>query len=123
MPVWGFAALVFWATGAPAAPVEVPGFVAAEAMIPMRDGIKLHTVIYTPVDSREPLPILFQRTPYNVDRRGASLTGGFQELVDDGYIFALQDIRGKFGSEGQFAMIRAPRPGRPQGDRRGDRRI
>ncbi len=109
VPVWGFAALVFWATGATAAPVEVPGFDVVEAMIPMRDGIKLHTVIYTPVNAREALPILFQRTPYNVDRRGASLTGGFQELVDDGYIFAFQDIRGKFGSEGQFAMIRAPR--------------
>jgi uncharacterized protein len=114
--VLGFAALVFWAAGAQAAPVEVPGFVVAEAMIPMRDGIKLHTVIYTPVNAREALPILFQRTPYNVDRRGTSLTGGFQELVDDGYIFALQDIRGKFGSEGQFAMIRAPRdPADPKG--------
>ena len=58
--MWGLAACLFWATGALAAPVEVPGFVVAEAMIPMRDGIKLHTVIYTPVEcpgtAADPVP-------------------------------------------------------------------
>jgi uncharacterized protein len=80
-----------------------------EAMIPMRDGIKLHTVIYSPVNARGALPILYQRTPYSADRRGTSLSSALHELVDDGYLFAFQDIRGKFGSEGEFAMIRAPR--------------
>ncbi len=98
-----------WATGSVAAPVEVPGFHVVESMIAMRDGVRLHTVIYSPVTARGAVPILFQRTPYSADRRGSSLATGLAELADDGYIFAFQDIRGKFGSEGEFAMIRAPR--------------
>src|SRR5206468_7486847 len=54
-------------------------------------------------------PILFLRTPYGVDGRSALFQSSLRELADDGYIFALQDIRGKFRSEGDFAMIRAPR--------------
>jgi putative CocE/NonD family hydrolase len=106
---WAVIALLLWATGLTAAPVAVPEFEVAEAMIPMRDGVRLHTVIYSPVGSRGALPILFQRTPYSADRRGTSLEGALRELVDDGYILVFQDIRGKFGSEGEFAMIRAPR--------------
>ncbi len=92
-----------------AAPVEVPGFTVTEAMIPMRDGVKLHTVVYAPEKAQAPLPILFQRTPYSADRRGSAIATSLRELADDGYIFACQDIRGKFGSEGTFAMIRPPR--------------
>ena len=106
---WAIIALLSWVTGVTAAPVDVPGFEAAEAMIRMRDGVRLHTAIYTPVGSQVALPILFQRTPYNADRRGTSLGTALRELVDDGYILVFQDIRGKFGSEGEFAMIRAPR--------------
>jgi putative CocE/NonD family hydrolase len=106
---WAVVALLSWVTGLSAAPVDVPGFDVSEAMIPMRDGVKLHTVIYTPVGFRGALPILFQRTPYNADSRGTKLEAALRELVDDGYLFVFQDIRGKFGSEGEFAMIRAPR--------------
>jgi putative CocE/NonD family hydrolase len=104
-----FVAILACTTAAGAAPVEVPGFNAFDAMIPMRDGVKLHTVIYSPANPRGALPILFQRTPYNADARGSSLQTALRELADDGYIFVFQDIRGKFGSEGEFAMIRAPR--------------
>lgn len=107
--LWAAIAILASLPAAIAAPVEVPGFTVIEAMVPMRDGIKLHTVIYSPEKAQIALPLLLQRTPYNVDRRGAQLTTGLQELADDGYIFAFQDIRGKFGSEGQFVMIRAPR--------------
>ncbi len=118
--VWTVAACWFLTAETLAAPVEVPGFTIAEKMISMRDGVKLHTVIYSPDKARYPLPILFQRTPYSADRRGTSLTGGLQELVDDGYIIVFQDIRGKFGSEGEFAMIRAPAtPPTPRGSTRG----
>lgn len=106
---WAFALVIAWSAGSVAAPVDVPGFRVVEAMIPMRDGVKLHTVIYAPTAARGTLPILFQRTPYSADRRGASLGAGLRELADDAYIFVFQDIRGKFGSEGEFAMIRAPR--------------
>jgi uncharacterized protein len=103
------AACLLWASGSPAAPVNAPGFDVVEAMIPMRDSVRLHTVIYTPAGARGALPILYQRTPYNADQRGNALGTSLRELVDDGYIFVFQDIRGKFGSEGEFAMIRAPR--------------
>jgi putative CocE/NonD family hydrolase len=98
-----------WTAAADAAPVDVAGFAAAEAMVPMRDGVKLHTVIYTPENARGALPILYQRTPYNADVRGTAIGTALRELADDGYLFVFQDIRGKFGSEGQFAMIRPPR--------------
>jgi hypothetical protein len=84
-------------------------FEKCEVMIPMRDGVKLHTVIFTPKDRTGPLPILFERTPYGVpsDERGA--TDSFEFLIDDGYILAFQDIRGRFKSEGEFVMLRTPR--------------
>ncbi len=81
-----------------------------EAMIPMHDGVKLFTVIYTPEKETEPWPILMTRTPYGV--KGSSSNGinaGRPELVKDGYIFVLQDIRGRNESEGVFEMLRPPR--------------
>ncbi|MGB6191513.1 MAG: CocE/NonD family hydrolase [Terracidiphilus sp.] len=78
-----------------------------EAMIPMRDGVKLHTVILKPADITTPLPFLMQRTPYGVD--GTSRAAFFAQrpqLARDGYIYVAQDIRGRFKSEGQFVMSR-----------------
>ena len=90
------------------------GFDKIEQMIPMRDGVKLHTIIYTPKLHRESLPILFNRTPYGIDNIYRGFPGSLQELIDEGFIFAFQDIRGKFKSEGQFVMQRPPRgPGNP----------
>jgi len=82
-----------------------------EQLIPMRDGVKLHTIIYVPKSSRDPLPIIFNRTPYGIDNiyRGFGPPSSLQELIDEGFIFAFQDIRGKFKSEGQFIMQRPPR--------------
>lgn len=78
-----------------------------EAMIPMRDGIKLHVVILTPIDIPGPLPILMQRTPYGVDGTSeAGFFGGRPELARDGYIYVGADIRGRYKSEGQFVMCR-----------------
>jgi putative CocE/NonD family hydrolase len=102
-------ALVFWMGRVGAAPADVPGFDATEAMISARDGVKLHTLIYSPKRAAGALPILFLRTPYGVDGRSSLFESYFKELADDGYIFALQDIRGKFRSEGDFVMGRAPR--------------
>lgn len=78
----------------------------------MRDGVHLQTVIFSPKDVTGPLPILFTRTPYGVpdDDNGLSTPGGvFEELVADGYIFVWQNLRGRFKSEGEFVMNRAPR--------------
>ena len=78
-----------------------------EAMIPMRDGIKLHAVILKPADIPTPLPLLIQRTPYGADgtNRG-SFFGGRPELARDGYIYVAEDIRGRFKSQGEFVMSR-----------------
>jgi putative CocE/NonD family hydrolase len=84
-------------------------FNKTETLVTMRDGLKLYTTIYAPKDMREPLPIVFLRTPYGIDGAAGKFTGSFKELVDEGYIFAFQDIRGKFKSEGQFVMQRPPR--------------
>ncbi len=79
----------------------------SEVMIPMRDGIKLHTIILKPADIATPLPFLVQRTPYGVDGTNrASFSGSRPELARDGYIYVAQDIRGRFKSEGQFVMSR-----------------
>ncbi len=85
-------------------------FKRTEATIPMRDGVKLFTVIFTPENQTEPLPILMSRTPYGVKNRDSGgLNASRPELVKDGYIFVFQDIRGREESEGQFVMVRPPR--------------
>ncbi len=90
--------------------VASPEFVRLEAMIAMRDGVKLRTVVYAPKNAAAPLPFLLQRTPYGVPELAAFLAGeSYRELVADGYIFVYQDIRGRFGSEGTFVMQRPPR--------------
>ena len=83
-----------------------------DAMIPMRDGVKLYTEIYTQKNATAPLPFLFTRTPYGVkddDNGYAYGLRSYQEFMPDGYIFVFQDIRGRFKSEGQFVMNRTPR--------------
>jgi putative CocE/NonD family hydrolase len=76
-------------------------------VIPMRDGVRLHTTIFVPKNARGPLPLLLDRTPYGYAFEARP--GAFGALVDDGYIFVFQDIRGRHGSEGQFMMLRPPR--------------
>jgi putative CocE/NonD family hydrolase len=84
-------------------------FDKTEVMIAVRDGSKLHTEIYVPKNISEPLPILFSRTPYGI----SAPNGGFSselfrytDMMPDGYIFVFQDIRGRYGSEGKFEMLR-----------------
>ncbi len=85
-------------------------FTRSEAMVPMRDGVKLYTTIYAPKDIKGPLPFILLRTPYGIDTRGpGSLSAYLKDLADEGYIFVFQDIRGRFKSEGKFVMSRAPR--------------
>jgi uncharacterized protein len=84
-------------------------FDKSDVMIPMRDGVKLHTEIYTPKNVGEPLPILMDRTPYGVsssDMGVSRMIYRYQDMVPDGYIFVFQDIRGRYGSEGKFLMLR-----------------
>ncbi len=81
-----------------------------EVMIPMRDGIKLFTVIYTPKDQSEKLPFLMERTPYGVSKTPSPEKIGYvKDMADDGYIFVYQDIRGRYLSEGKYEMSRNSR--------------
>jgi uncharacterized protein len=84
-------------------------FDKAEVMIPMRDGIRLHTEIYTPKDATQPLPIIFERTPYGISASNngySRMLSRYDSMMPDGYIFAFQDIRGRYSSEGKFVMLR-----------------
>ncbi len=85
-------------------------YVRTEAMIPMRDGVRLYTQIDAPANTTEPLPLLLLRTPYGLGNITAEqLATALKELSEDGYIFVRQDIRGRFKSEGEFVMLRQPR--------------
>jgi putative CocE/NonD family hydrolase len=80
-----------------------------EEMIPMRDGLKLHTEIYTPRNTGGALPILMVRTPYgiaNPDGGISNMIYRYADMFAEGYIFVFQDIRGRYGSEGKFVMLR-----------------
>ena len=95
-------------------------YVRREVMIPMRDGVKLHTVILVPKGANR-APILLTRTPYNAtalttrtdsSHLGPSLYGydnATDVIVEGGYIRVVQDIRGKYGSEGEYVMNRPVR--------------
>lgn len=85
----------------------------AEYMVPMRDGVRLHTTVYAPRRSDEKFPFLLFRTPYGTGPYGAEAyranlgpsrhSFAFEE---EGFIFVFQDVRGKFQSEGEFAVMR-----------------
>jgi putative CocE/NonD family hydrolase len=84
---------------------EKSAFTLKEVMIPMRDGIHLQTAILTPIDQSSPLPILLERTPYGVPEKPPVPTPDrWRELAHDGYIFVIQNLRGRFKSEGVFNL-------------------
>jgi hypothetical protein len=86
-----------------------PAFDLTNAMIPMRDGVKLNTNIFIPKNAAKPLPIILERTPYQApDSARGWAQGRYAALVASGYIFVFQDIRGRYKSEGQFVMQRSP---------------
>ena len=111
----------------PALPSETPvklepvtdtfDYVKRDVMIPMRDGVKLHTIVLVPKGARN-APILLTRTPYNAnDLTGyahsahlAPMLAGYDNalevIIEGGYIRVVQDIRGKYGSEGDYVMNR-----------------
>jgi hypothetical protein len=82
-------------------------YVRKNVMITMRDGVKLNTVIYSPKLTKEPVPILFTRTPYGADDDLPPSTSTYlKDMAKEGYIFVTQDIRGRYKSEGKFEMQR-----------------
>lgn len=93
----------------PADSARVASFERNEVMIPMRDGVKLHTIIYTPKAQSAALPFILTRTPYGINGSAGNFSTSYAEMADEGYIFVFQDIRGRFTSEGEFVMLRPPR--------------
>ena len=97
------------------APTADADYIRREVMVPMRDGVKLHTVILIPKNAQG-LPMLLERTPYNagefskaaVPRLREAVSNANREWVDDQYIIVHQDIRGKYGSQGKYVMTRPP---------------
>jgi uncharacterized protein len=107
-----------WGQGA--ARPELPTlFEKKEVMIAMRDGVKLHTEIYAPKNAKEAFPIFLERTPYGIsaeDKGYSPKLYRYSHMFADGYVFVFQDIRGRYGSEGQFVMTRPVHdPGNPKG--------
>src|SRR5215469_11694211 len=87
------------------APAASSPFLYKQVMIPMRDGVRLQTVILTPKERSGPLPILLTRTPYGVpDKAPATMPDDLTALARDGYVFVIQNVRGRFKSEGVFRM-------------------
>src|ERR1700733_2298205 len=98
------------------APTASYDYVKRVVMIPMRDGVKLYTVIVSPRGAGvKTAPIILTRTPYNAAKRAertqsshmlATLPQGDETFDADGYIRVFQDVRGKYGSEGDYVMAR-----------------
>lgn len=129
LPLVGAALLIGTAIGAPQAtdlPSDLPtgtqfeqsrddyDFAKRDVMIPMRDGVKLHTIILVPKGAQH-APMLLTRTPYGAAKGisrdesthlAATLPGSDDIMIASGYIRVLQDVRGKFGSEGSYVLNR-----------------
>ena len=93
-----------------------------ERMITMRDGVKLFTAFYIPKDSTEKHPILFNRTPYTCmpygeDKFNSRIYESYWiNYLKEGYIIAIQDVRGKWMSEGEFVDVRPFNPAKKNTD-------
>jgi putative CocE/NonD family hydrolase len=79
-------------------------------MVPMRDGIKLFTIVYSPKDQSQPYPFMMHRTPYGSPPYGPdayrAALGPSPDFARERFIFVYQDVRGKFRSEGEFVVMR-----------------
>lgn len=89
-------------------------YTKSEHLIPMRDGVRLFTVVYAPKDRSQTYPILLNRTPYSVGPYGPeaykTTIGPSVLMAEEDYIFVYQDVRGRFMSEGEFVDVRPYNP-------------
>ncbi len=126
MRLSGFVLLAAWLAGqSPGVPAQASFDVRAhytksEHMVPMRDGVRLFTIVYAPKDTRAQHPFMLHRTPYGSPPYGPdsyrATLGPSPAFARTGFIFVYQDVRGKFRSEGEFVVMRPivpePRPAR-----------
>ena len=117
--LWGTASFSQNASAAETPLEQAMAYIAAhydkqETYLPMRDGVRLFTSIYTPKDQSRPYPMLMMRTPYSVAPYGADQyperLARYLHLVEAGYIFVMQDVRGRYLSEGEFEDVRPYNP-------------
>ena len=91
-----------------------------EVAIPMRDGIKLHTTIYSPKDTSKKYPIIMSRTPYSCRPYGSNeykaLISPNRKMMKEGNIVVYQDVRGRWNSEGVYDNMRAFIPNKKNGE-------
>ncbi len=91
-------------------------YVKQNVQIPMRDGVKLYTIVYAPKDTSRAYPILMMRTPYGIhpydEKIFRASLGPSAHFPKEGYIFAYQDVRGRYMSEGEFENMRPHNPKR-----------
>lgn len=106
--------MLFWATvvsaQTPNTTYVQDNYLKHEVYITMRDGVRLFTSIYLPKDSTKKYPVMMQRTPYSAAPYGEgklkAMVGPSAELMQDGFIFVYQDVRGRWMSEGEFVEMR-----------------
>ena len=101
---------------APAQPMETAqsyleaNYTRADHVVPMRDGVRLFTVVFTPKDASQKYPILLERTPFGADVYSGEYYRGVMgpnlPLLREGYIVVRQEIRGTYGSGGSFSYLR-----------------
>ena len=110
-----FLALFFlgYLSGSIFSQTTITAYKKTSVMIPMRDGIKLYTVIFSPVAEKEAVPVLIQRTPYSANNWSlpddttieiSSFGTNLDVMLKEGYYFVKQDIRGKYKSEGTMEI-------------------
>lgn len=89
-------------------------YTRSDHQIPMRDGVKLYTIVYAPKDQSQKYPMLMLRTPYGIHpyEKGnmRSSLGPSDHFLREGYIFVYQDVRGRYLSEGEFENMRPHKP-------------
>lgn len=95
-------------------------YVKSEHMVPMRDGCRLYTAVYAPVDTMEHHPLLLTRTPYGCHPYGDGAAALWEQDIMEpylraGYIMVFQDVRGRHASEGTFENVRPLAAGRRGG--------
>jgi len=93
----------------------VNNYIKKEYQIPMRDGIKLFTTVYAPKNNAEKHPIMLTRTPYSCAPYGENVftkiwNGPRKAFFEEGYIYVIQDVRGRWMSEGKFEDVRPFNP-------------
>ena len=119
-PIAALLSIAFRALGADERPADTnvtwlaEHYTKYEHRVPMRDGVRLLARVYIPKDDSKPWPIILTRTPYALKPYGSDnytdASGSFRTLAKDGFILVTQDVRGRFGSEGDYVHMRPFNP-------------